>query len=144
MMVTVKCQSPIHDRLSATIWTIAHQVPLSMEFARQEQWSGQPFLSPGDLPNPGTELGSPALQAESLPLSHLGSQIAIICYQSPVFTQNARTVMEQETVSHTHGGKILIKIIFELCLRYIKKKRLQGSYYKSVSIKKYKYIYINN
>ena len=48
-----------------------------MGFPRQEYWSGLPFPSPGDLPNPGTELTapatSPALQAESLPLSHQGS-----------------------------------------------------------------------
>ena len=42
------------------------QVPLSMGFSRQEYWSGLPFRSPGDLPNPGTELRSPALQADSL------------------------------------------------------------------------------
>ena len=46
-------------------WTVAHQVPLSMEFSRQEYWDGLPFPSPGDLPNPGTECGSPALQADS-------------------------------------------------------------------------------
>ena len=42
-------------------WTVAYQVPLSMEFSRQEYWSGLPFPSPGDLPDPGTEPGSPAL-----------------------------------------------------------------------------------
>ena len=42
------------------------QVPLSMGFSRQEYWSGLPLHSPGDLPNPGTELRSPALQADSL------------------------------------------------------------------------------
>jgi len=36
-------------------WTVAHQAPLSMEFSRQEYWSGLPFPSPGDLPNPGIE-----------------------------------------------------------------------------------------
>ena len=46
---------------------MAHQAPLPLEFARQEYWSGLPFLSPGDLTNPGTEPGSPALQADSLP-----------------------------------------------------------------------------
>ena len=50
-----------------TPWTVARQVPLPMEFSRQEYWSGLPFPSPGDLPNPGTEPGSPALQADSLP-----------------------------------------------------------------------------
>ena len=52
---------------SAALWTVAHQAPLSMEFARQEYWSGQPFPSPGDLPNPGIEARSLALQADSLP-----------------------------------------------------------------------------
>ena len=47
-----------------TPWTVAHQAPLSMEFSKQESWSGLPFPSPGHLPNPGTEpasLMSPAL-----------------------------------------------------------------------------------
>ena len=48
-------------------WTVAHQAPLSMEFSRQEYWSGLPFPSPGDLSNPGIKAGSPALQADSLP-----------------------------------------------------------------------------
>ena len=54
-----------------TPWTVAHQAPLSMGFLRQEYWSGLPFPSPGDLANPGTEPTSPALQADSLPPSHL-------------------------------------------------------------------------
>ena len=52
------------DQLFATPWTIALQTPLSMEFSRQEYWSGLPFPSPGDLPDPGIEvvsLTSPAL-----------------------------------------------------------------------------------
>ena len=49
-----------------TPWTIAHQTTLSMRFFRQEYWSGLPFPSPGDLPNPGIEPGSPALQANTL------------------------------------------------------------------------------
>ena len=48
-------------------WTVAYQAPQSMEFSRQEYWSGLPFPSPGDLPNPGIEPGSPALQAKALP-----------------------------------------------------------------------------
>ena len=50
----------------ATPWTTC-QAPLSMGFSRQEYWSGLPFRPPGDLPDPGIELGSPALQADSLP-----------------------------------------------------------------------------
>ena len=54
-------------RLFVTPWTVAHQAPLSMEFSRQEYWSGLPLSSPGDLPNPGIEPWSPKLQADSLP-----------------------------------------------------------------------------
>ena len=49
-----------------TPWTVACQAPLSMEFSRQEYWSGLPFPSPGDLPDPGIEPRSPALQADAL------------------------------------------------------------------------------
>ena len=55
----------------ATPWIVARQSPLSMGFPRQKHWSGLPFPSPRDLLDPGTELTSPALQADSLPLSHL-------------------------------------------------------------------------
>ena len=51
----------------ATPWAVAHQAPLSMGFSRQEYWSGLPFPSPGDLPDPGIQPRSPALQADSLP-----------------------------------------------------------------------------
>ena len=54
-------------QLFAIPWTVAHQVPPSMEFSRQEYWSRLPFLSPGDLPDPGIGPGSPALQAYALP-----------------------------------------------------------------------------
>ena len=53
-------------RLFATPWTVTHQAPPSMEFSRQEYWSGLPFSSPGDLPDPGIEPESPALQADAL------------------------------------------------------------------------------
>ena len=53
--------------LFATSWTVARQAPLSMGFPRQEYWSGLPFTSPGDLPDPGLEPRSPALQTDSLP-----------------------------------------------------------------------------
>ena len=56
-----------HVRLFAIPWTISYQAPPSMKFSRQEYWSGLPFPSPGDLPNPGIEPRSPALQADGLP-----------------------------------------------------------------------------
>ena len=53
-------------RLFATPWTVAYQVSPSMGFSRQECWSGLPFPSPGDLPDPGIKPRSPALQADAL------------------------------------------------------------------------------
>ena len=50
-----------------TPWTVTCQTPLPTSFPRQEYWSGLPFPSPGDLPNPGIEPGSPALEADALP-----------------------------------------------------------------------------
>ena len=52
---------------SVTPWTVACQPPLPREFSRPEHWSGYLFLPPGDLPNPGIESRSPALQTDSLP-----------------------------------------------------------------------------
>ena len=60
-------------RLFATPWTVAYQAPLFMGFSRQEYWSGLPFPSPGDLPDPGIEPGSPALEADSLTSEPQGS-----------------------------------------------------------------------
>ena len=56
-----------------TPWAVVHQAPLSIRFPRQECWSELPFPSPGDLPELGSELTSPAWQADSLPLNHLES-----------------------------------------------------------------------
>ena len=60
-------------QLLATAWTVACQAPLSTGFPRQEYWSGLPLPSPGDLPDPRTELESPAWLADSLLLHPLGS-----------------------------------------------------------------------
>ena len=65
LKVKVKLLSRV--RLFEAPWTVAYQAPLSMEFSRQEYWSGLPFPSPGDLPNPGIKAWSPALQAYALP-----------------------------------------------------------------------------
>ena len=56
-----------------TSWTVTYQTPLSVAFSRQEYWSGLPFSSPGDLPNPEIEPGSPALQADLL-LTEIGEK----------------------------------------------------------------------
>ena len=65
----VKLKSLRRVRLFETPWTVAYQAPQSVEFSRQEYWSGLPFPSPADLPDSGTEPRSPALQADALPLS---------------------------------------------------------------------------
>ena len=62
----VKVKSLSRVWLFATPWTVAYQAPLSMGFSRQEHWSGLPFPSPGDLPDPGIKLGSPAFQIDAL------------------------------------------------------------------------------
>ena len=62
----VKVKSLSHVRLFVTPWTVAYQASPSMRFSRQEYWSGLLFLSPGDLPDPGIEPGSPALEADAL------------------------------------------------------------------------------
>ena len=58
-----------------TLWTVALQAPLSMEFSRQEYWRGLTFPSPRGLPDPGAEPGSPALQADSLPTELWGKPL---------------------------------------------------------------------
>ena len=64
--VTMKVKSLSRVRLFVIPWTVTYQAPPSMGFSKQELWSGLPFPSPGDLPNPGIEPGSPALQADAL------------------------------------------------------------------------------
>ena len=72
---TVKSLSSV--RPFASPWTVAHHAPPSMGFSRQEYWSGLPFLSPGDLPDPEIEPRSPALQANALTSEPSGKPI---CY----------------------------------------------------------------
>ena len=72
-----------HVQLFATPWTVALQAPLSMAFSRQEYWSGVPCPPPGDLPDPGMEASTPlapALQADSLLLSHQGSPFVMLTF----------------------------------------------------------------
>ena len=75
-----------------TPWTAAYQAPPSMGFSRQEYWSGVPFPPPGDLPDPGIKLKSPALKTGSYHLSHQGSPAvhlmlcnSFLLHLSPVF-----------------------------------------------------------
>ena len=61
------CYSLSCASLFGTPWTVAHQVPLSIEFSREEYWHVLPVPVPGDLPDPWIKPGSPALQADALP-----------------------------------------------------------------------------
>ena len=67
-----------------TSWTVAHQTPLSMGFLRQEYWSGLPFPSPGDLPDPGSKPTSPALVSVLLPYRQILYQQATTDFQFDV------------------------------------------------------------
>ena len=71
----------------ATPWTVAHQTPLSMGFSRQEYWSGLPLPSTRDLPDPGMEPGSPALQADSSPSEPVGDGYIIRSVAVPLCSQ---------------------------------------------------------
>ena len=72
-LVKVKVKSLSSVQLFVTPWTVAYQAPPSMGFSRQEYRSGLPFPSPGDLPDPGIEPGSPAFQADALTSEPQGS-----------------------------------------------------------------------
>ena len=74
-VVTQWCQLLSGVQFFVTAWTIARQAPLSMEFSRLEYWNGLPFPTPGDLPDPRIEPGSPAVQAVSLPFEPPGKPI---------------------------------------------------------------------
>ena len=73
-------------QLFATPLTVAHQAPLSMGFSRQEYWSGLPFPSPGDLPDPVTEPRSPTLQADPVPSELPGKHILCVYYNKKNLT----------------------------------------------------------
>ena len=76
LILPVLSHSVVSDSLQSHAWTAVHQVPLSMGFSRQEHWNELPFSPPEDLPNPGIKPNAPvtsALEADSLPWSHLGS-----------------------------------------------------------------------
>ena len=95
----------------ATPWTLVCQAPLSMGFSRQEQWSGLPFPSPGDLPDPEIESGSSAVQADSLPTELRGkpvtawknlkiSSIYQVCFTDPLCSESWLSVYNVCSLSY--------------------------------------------
>ena len=88
IILGIKSESPFSCvQLFATPWSVARQTSLSMEFSRPEYWSGSPFPSLGDLPNPGIEPRSPILQQTLYHLSHQEAQ-----------TNNSPIEMKQDPV----------------------------------------------
>ena len=74
----MKVKSLSRVRLFVTLWTVDYQAPLSIEFSRQEFWSGLSGPPPGDLPNPGIDPTSPpskALKVDSLPIESPGEAL---------------------------------------------------------------------
>ena len=84
-------------RFFAIPWTVAHRAPPSMEFSRQEYWSGLPFPSPGDLPDPGIEPGSSSLRADALPSKPPGKpQMNLSMKQKPAPRQRTDLWLPRE------------------------------------------------
>ena len=120
---------------SVTPWTVAHQAPLSMEFSRQEYQSGLPFLSPGNLPNPGIEpasLAPFALQADSLPSEPLGksqesspapqfkriNSLALRLLYGPTLTSIHDYWKNHSLTLQTFVGKVM-SLIFNMLSRFV-------------------------
>ena len=94
-----KVKSLSSVQLFVTLWTVAHQAPMSMGFSRQEYWSGLPFPSPGDLPNPGIEPRSPALQADALSSE---SPDSILKSRDIIFPTNVSLCSQSYDFSSSH------------------------------------------
>ena len=80
LILSVLSHSAVSDSFAA-LWTVDGQAPLSMEFPKQEYWSGLPFPTPGDLPDPAIEPMSSALQLDSLPPSCQGRLTRLLGYK---------------------------------------------------------------
>ena len=105
----------------ATHWTLACQVPLSLGFSRQDYWRELTFPSPGDLPNRGIELGSPALWADSL-LTGLWGKIScfLCCYSSSVMNMIWFNLIAYSNVEllryHIHTYLLIVNTLFTCSL----------------------------
>ena len=90
-----------HSRVQhfATPWTVARQAPLSLVFSRQEYWSGLPFPSPEDLPNPGIKPGSPALQADALSSEPPGKPVILLGSKTEQIMQFIATWMDLDIIT---------------------------------------------
>ena len=114
-----------HVRLFATLWTIAHQVPLPVGFPQQENWNGWPSPPPEEILDPGIE-ESPALQVESLLLNHWGSpnyepKNVYKCVLSSIWSQNLfqHLLAPRNTTLDYFSEQISIKIYYRYEFIYL-------------------------
>ena len=98
-------------RLFVTPWTVTCQVPPSMGFSRPEYWSGLPFPSPGDLPDPRIEPRSPTLQADALPSEPPGAPNDVSILINPVCYALSTPFIEGKTKEGSVKRLDLIKEI---------------------------------
>jgi len=103
----------------ATPWTVPRHAPQSMEFSRQEYWSGLPFPSPGDLPDPGIEPGSPVLQADALPSEPPGKLCLRVLHKTKTKVIATMTSWLEVLGKKPHlcSSKLLAKFYFFTLLR---------------------------
>ena len=102
-IVKVNVKSLSRFQLFATPWTAAHQAPPSMGFSRQEYWSGVPFPSPGDLPNPGIKPRSPAFQADAFTSELPGKPDSV--YKSENITEKKLSIVKKARSYRTKNGR---------------------------------------
>ena len=97
-----------------TPWTVAYQALPSMKFSRQEYWSGLPFPSPGDLPDPWIEPRSPALQADALPSEPPGKP-HMLC--STAKKKKKKSLKAQQRVLNEHKIHLMNEVLseYQLC-----------------------------
>ena len=104
-------------QLSETPWTVAYQASPSMGFCRQEYWSGLPFPSPGDLPNPGIEPRYPTLEADTLTSEPPGKPFIIGNWNAKVGSQEAPGVTDKFGLGvQNEAGQRLIEFCQENAL----------------------------
>ena len=89
-------------RLLVTPWTVAYQAPPSMGFSRQDYWSGLPFLSAGDLPNPGIKPGSPAWQTRTLPSEIPGKPLLYRRFSIAIYVTQGKACMSIQSPNSSH------------------------------------------
>ena len=116
-------------------WTVVRQASLPMEFSRQEYWRGLPFPSPGDLPNPGIEPRSPALQTDSLPSEPAGKPKS---RKAPTFLKGNQYI----GTDHTGDTSWLLQLLIQVYEWISTVSRVFSSRYSSSSLR-FSYVFLS-